>query len=83
MIRNAFVFVFDKNSSNVIFWLPHVTVVGFSVLATLHDIEGFGFDFTQCPGSKSGVFEAGAKPNLIAAIGSGYLIALVNPKRAR
>ncbi|CAB4721673.1 unannotated protein [freshwater metagenome] len=33
-------------------------------------------------GIKSGVLEAGARPNLIAAIGSGYLMALVKPKRA-
>jgi hypothetical protein len=36
-----------------------------------------------CAGIKSGVFEAGAKPSFIAAIGSGYLIALVKPKRAK
>jgi hypothetical protein len=60
-----------------------VTVVGFSVLATLQAIDGFVFDSIQCPGIRSGVFEAGAKPSLIAAIGSGYLIALVNPKSAR
>jgi len=52
-------------------------------LATLQAIVGLGLDSIQCPGIKSGVFEAGANPNLIAAIGSGYLIALVNPKSAR
>jgi hypothetical protein len=80
---NAFVFVFAKNSSKDIFCPFHVTTVGFSEFATLHAISERGAAFTQCPGSKSGVFEAGAKPNLIAANGSGYLMALVTPKRAR
>jgi hypothetical protein len=34
-------------------------------------------------GIKSGVLDAGASPNLMAAIGSGYLIAFVKPKRAK
>jgi uncharacterized membrane protein len=36
-----------------------------------------------CAGIKSGVVEAGANPNLIAAIGSGYLMTLVKPNKAR
>jgi hypothetical protein len=60
-----------------------VTTVGVSEFAILQAMDEFAFDLIQCPGIRSGVFEAGAKPNLIAAIGSGYLMALVKPKSAR
>ena len=83
MMRKALVLVLERNSSNEIFSPFQVTTVGVSELATLQVIAGFGLDAIQCPGSKSGVFDAGAKPNLIAAIGSGYLTALVKPKSAR
>jgi hypothetical protein len=83
MIRNAFVFVFERNSSNVIFSPFQVTTFGDSVLATLQAIVGSGLDATQCPGNKSGVFDAGASPSFIAAIGSGYLMAFGSQKSAR
>jgi hypothetical protein len=83
MMINALVFVLDRNSSNAIFSPSHVTTVGVSEFATLQAIDGFALDLIQWPGIKSGVLEAGAKPNLIAAIGSGYLMALVKPKSAR
>ena len=83
IIIKAFVFVLARNSSNEIFSPSHVTTVGVSEFATLQAMDGFGFDLIKWPGIKSGVFDAGAKANLIDAIGSGYLIALVKPKSAR
>jgi hypothetical protein len=83
IIRKALVLVFDKNSSKEIFSPPHVTTVGVSEFEIAQSISDRGAAFTQWPGNKFGVLEAGARANLIAAIGSGYLMALVKPKSAR
>ena len=82
-MTNAFVCVLDRKALKDIFDLSQVTWVGTSAVPMRQGVGVFGRATIQCPGMRSGVLEAGARPRRIAEIGSGYRTNFVTPKRAR